>query len=344
MALSETSSTATPPPAPREPSPPLVILNPAAGMGRADRRFRRVERSFETWPTPPRVVRTSAPGHATRLAAEAPPATDLVVAVGGDGTANEVANGLLQRPGGQGRSVLGYVPLGTGCDFARALGLSREPEDTASAMADGRDVEVDVGRIEMTTPSGITVRYFLNAANVGAAPAVIRRLGQVRWLARLGAAAYVASVVREAFSVRPVAVRLTPDSEAGVVERAINVSVCNGPAFGGGMRLCPPAGLDTGMLDVVLVGDIGLVAILALVPHLRGDGVVGRQGILHRSCRTVRLEVPDSDAAGGGPTPVEVDGEVPGQLPATFSIIPGGLKVRVPSRAGSPLGRRDPGW
>jgi len=344
MTQSETSIPETRRPAsPQRPSA-LVILNPAAGSGRADRRFRRVEPVFRSWPSPPRVVRTSHIGDAVRLAAEAPAKTGLVVAAGGDGTANEVANGLLQRPGGQGASVLGYIPIGTGCDLARALGISRDPAAAAGTLAIGNDVMVDIGRIEMATREGAVGRYFLNAANVGAAPAITRRLSRGGWLARLGAASYVVAAAREALSVRPVGLRLTVDSGDPVRESALNISVCNGPSFGGGMRPSPHAGLDTGGLDVVVVGDIGVAEILSLLSHLRRDGVVGRRGVSHFACRSLRIEADTSSGHTSGEMPVEVDGEVPGCLPATFSVVAGGLAVRVPASSEQSLGDRDHGW
>ena len=110
------------------------------------------------------------------------------------------------------------------------------------------------------------------------------------------------------------------------------------------MRPCPQAGLDTGSLDVVVVGELGLAAILALLPHLRRDGVIGRRGVSHFSCRTVRIESPVPLGIGTGSIPLEVDGEVPGRLPATFSVVAEGLRIRVPAAATLPLGRRHDGW
>lgn len=332
---------------------PIVILNPAAAAGRGEARWQLVEPIVTGWREPPRIVRTEGPGDASRIARRARDAAcPMVVAAGGDGTAHEVVQGLLGAEGNQGSTSFAYLPLGTGCDFARGLGLAEDASAIARDLAAGADERhVDVGRIELLESgrgdggSGEPcrrgdggVRYFLNAANVGLGPAVALRVSRSRWLRRMGGSAYLLAAVERLLRARPIAVRWAVDGGEPRQEPLLNLSVCNGPSFGGGMRPCQGATLESGSLDVAFVGPMGFVSALFQMPRLMDGRRLDHPAIRLFRCRTIEIEPlaepaePLDDVAARSGFPVEADGELTASLPARISVVPGGLRVRAPAR------------
>lgn len=301
------------------PSSISVIFNPAAGAGRGERRWRRIRERVAAWSPSPELLRTEAPGEAESLARSARErGVGLVVAAGGDGTAHEVVQGLLADDGDQGGATFGYLPLGTGCDFARGLGLAEEPERIGRNLPCGRDVDVDVGEIEF---DGDRV-YFLNAANLGLGPAVARTVGGSGWLRRLGRSAYLLAAVRALWTAESVELEWSRDGGGREVSPLLNLSICNGPSFGGGMRPCPDAGLRTGALDVAFVGPMGVPAALMEIPRLMRGSRLRHPAVRLFRCRELTL--------GTAGLPVETDGEDAGRTPASVRVRAAGLRVRVP--------------
>ena len=216
-------------------APATVIFNPTAGAGRARRRWGAIESAFGDWPTPPQVVRTEGPGHATELAAVASRSgAPLVVAAGGDGTAHETVQGLLAGGTAARGPVFGYLPIGTGCDFATGLGLTAGSAAMARSMPEGRDLEIDVGIAEMSSGGREVRRYFLNAANVGLGPAVAEQVNSRAWLRRSGGPAYLLAAAAALVTARPTRIAWRTDDGREGEEPILNLSVCNGPSFGGG--------------------------------------------------------------------------------------------------------------
>jgi len=295
----------------------LVIVNPAAGGGRGVRRFETLRGVMELWHGRLRVRTTSKRGDAERLATKATAdGVSMVVAVGGDGTVHEVVNGILAT-GSDARPALAVVPVGTGCDFARSLGLPPR----ASAAEPRRRVSVDVGRVRCTTGDGRQERFFLNAANMGASTAAARRIKDSRLLKRAGVVAYVAAGLPEVI-VRPTTRFVV--AEQGAEERTeylVNLSVCNGPRFGGGLTLAPRANLFDGTLHLAQVGRGSLVSLLRTLSAGYSQPLHTPRGVQVR--RVTGLTV-DGDAA------IEVDGEIPGRLPAEFTVLPRALEVLLP--------------
>lgn len=260
---------------------------------------------------------------------------------------------MLADAADQGETGFAYLPLGTGCDFARGLGLAEPATAVATGLADGvEERHVDVGRIEALDLERGTleardgerprrrdggVRYFLNAANVGLGPAVALRVSRSSWLRRMGGSAYLIAAVEQLARARPITVRWTVDGGEPRRGRLLNLSVCNGPSFGGGMRPCPGARLDSGTLDVAFVGPMPFVSALLQMPRLMGGRRLDHAAIRLFRCRTLEIEPLGEPAAvgtlPGGGTPVEADGELTVSLPARISVLPGGLRVRVPASA-----------
>jgi diacylglycerol kinase (ATP) len=302
----------------RVPHAPLVIVNPTAGGGRAARALPWLRERLDLRPEA-RIEITARQGDAEALAADAADAGhDRIIVIGGDGTVQEVVNGLLA---GSAPPELGIVPLGSGNDLARSLGL---PAELGSAwrVAMGRVMRrTDVARAR--NGDG-TERWFGSAGGIGfdaqVAAAMIDRGG---WQA--GRAGYLLTTLNELrrFSNRPL--RLTVDGFSSD-HQVLLVAIANGAYYGGGMRIAPEARPDDGMLDICIVGDISRMTAIRQLPNLyRGTHVRHPQVSLAKG-RNIEV---DGDAA----TRVHLDGEPFGGLPLSVSVVPGALEVAVADAA-----------
>jgi diacylglycerol kinase (ATP) len=286
-----------------------VIVNPAAGGGRARRYWRRCAASggIEA-----EVVYTAARGDARRLAAEAGPR--LVVAVGGDGTAHEVVNGLLDTRA-QARPRLAVLQCGTGSDWQRTVPGPSRPEQVAAWLAGDRWSSIDVGRLESSSGR----RHFLNAADVGIGAAVVRR-AEVGVHALGGSVNFLYAAVVSLLRHRNTWVRMAIDGGPAVSIRVRTIAVANGAYFGGGMKIAPGARPDDGLFEVVVIGDVSRWLGLRSLPLLY-RGTHGRlRQVSFTSAREVRIEADQ-------PVGIEADGELAGETPVTFSVVPHALDL-----------------
>ena len=258
------------------------------------------------------MVQTARRGDAADYAAAA--GDRLVVAVGGDGTAHEVVNGLLRRTTGHPPKV-GFLQRGTGADLRRSVAAPRRPEDVAAWLTTDRWRPLDVGRLSTSTGR----RYFINVADAGIGAEVVRRAsrgpgvlgGTVNFL---GAA--VVSLLRH----RNTPVRLRLDDGPVLHRRIRTIAVANGAYLGGAMRIAPRARPDDGWFEVVTIGDVSRWLGITSLPMLyRGthDRLVQVE-----FGRARRVEIVSETPVG-----VEADGELAGTTPAVFEILPGALQV-----------------
>ena len=272
---------------------------------------------------------TDAPGHATEIAREAAlGARRLVVALGGDGTISEVAAGLLaarERAGaGAPQSELGIIPRGTGGDFRRTLGLPTDLAKAAQRIRASAGRPIDAGRAVFTTPEGGSAsRYFVNVASFGFSSAVAARanLSSKSFGAK---AAFVGATLRTLMLYENTEVMLQLDDAEPIRRTVMLTAVGNGRYFGGGMKICPGAKLDTGQLSVVTVGDMSKMRVVANLPRLFAGTHLSLEDVRATTAQKVRASPVDPAQL----VPVEMDGEPPGHLPATFEVLPGVLRVR----------------
>lgn len=275
-------------------------------------------------------VRTRGPGDATRLTREALRAgANSVVAIGGDGTINEVVNGFFE----DGERIapaasLGIVPFGTGGDFRKSLHLPKDHQRAGEILGRGRTRTIDLGTLELTRRDGGTEhRVFANIASFGISGMVDRLVNQSS-KALGGTLSFMIASARASFEYENQRVRLVFDEdESNPVDMTINtVAVANGRYFGGGMFIAPDAELDDGSFDVVALGDFNLKDMLMNGRRLYAGTHLDMDKVSHRRARVVRAE-----SLGGAAVELDVDGETPGILPATFRILPAALSVIVPS-------------
>lgn len=303
------------------PEPPLLLANPGAGGGRGRARLARLQSRLSAWRPPPEIVWSASVDHLEEMARLArAEGRSRVIAAGGDGTVHAVANGLLA---GVGRMPeLAYLPIGTSGDFGRSLRLPRAPAAVVEGLPEWPARPVDVGRVRL---AGGEVRHFLNFANVGLAARVAARVADSRWLPRLGRMSYPLAAAVEAGSARTVVVHMEVDDEPAWSGEVIHLSVANGAYFGGGLRPLGDSWLGSGRLHWLRLGAMGqAAAVRELARALR------QRPPAHPSATSGaawRLRV-DGDA------PVELDGQLPGRLPAAFDVEAAALNVVSPGLAG----------
>jgi YegS/Rv2252/BmrU family lipid kinase len=310
-----------------------VIVNPASAGGATGRTWARLASDLRTHFGAFNCAFTERAGDASVIAArEAGAGRSLIVACGGDGTISEVANGILESGAD---AELGILPSGTGGDFRRTLDLPQRARDAAAALAGGRSVRMDVGRVEFQDRAGKRARrYFLNVASCGMGGEVIRRVEENSggWLASAsrriagGQAAYAFTSLQAAVSFQRPTLRIQLDERPEFRLAIANLCIANARYFGGGMKIAPEAKLDDGLLDVVAVGDLDTLKILTNVYRLYLGTHLGMREVRHAHARRVRVSADKPDE----PVLLEIDGEWSGTLPATFEILPRALRLRCP--------------
>jgi diacylglycerol kinase (ATP) len=307
-----------------------VVLNPIAGGGRLKRRWGEVAASLKKHFGDFELRETQASGDAERLAFEfAANGFDLVIAAGGDGTASEVADGLLQAFQEKGVSTtLGLLPCGTGADFARGLVLPTAVDDVLQRIAAAEPRPVDAGRICYIDDHGaLASRHFINIASLGLSGATDRAINADRRKGKMSAKTlFLLRTVVEFMRYRFQDVRITVDDGTPVEARMALVAVANGRFFGGGMMIAPDADMTDGQFDIVIVRAAGKLKLIWDIRLLYGGRHRNHPAITILRGRKVIVE-PLGDAQANAAL-VDVDGESPGRIPATFEILPGALRLR----------------
>jgi YegS/Rv2252/BmrU family lipid kinase len=303
---------------------PLVIVNPRSGGGLSEPRWARIRSALAEGLGELDSAFTTAPRDATDIARrEATAGRRLILALGGDGTISEVADGVLAAGTGS-TTEIGLIPRGTGGDFRRTLEVPKEITAAAEHIKSAAARVVDAGRVRYrAADGGEGVRHFVNVASFGFSSAVARRANasSKRFGGRI---AFMAATVRELFAHDNTDVWLTVDGQERKRRRVMLAAVGNGRFFGGGMKICPHAALDDGALDLVAVGDMTRGQVVANLGRLFAGTHLELEWVTH--ARVTRLHAAPVEADAN--IPIELDGETPGYLPATFEVLPSALRIR----------------
>jgi len=297
-----------------------VIVNPVAGANSTRRK----------WPSLSRLLKhiglsfdheyTEGVGHAIELAKTA--AADgyrYLVAVGGDGTVNEVANGILRSADASGMA-LGVISTGTGSDFARSVGIPRHYLSAGSCLTSSRRLLIDVGVVEYQNKGKSLRRFFVNAAGIGFDAAAVETTERLpKYFG--GTIPYVVGLLRTLLGYRnkSVVLRIGDRSEAA---RILSVVVSNGCYLGGGMHVAPEASLNDNLLDVTIFGDIGKFDLLKSLPMVY-KGTHGQHPKVSIE-KATKITVESSERVL-----VHADGELLGEGPASFWLEPAALSIVV---------------
>jgi YegS/Rv2252/BmrU family lipid kinase len=304
----------------------VFLVNPASANGSTGRRWPEIAHRAQAAGLEGDTRFSERPGHLGELAREAALAgAERLVVVGGDGSVNEVANGLagLTRT-----PELAIVPRGTGWDFVRSFGIPNDVDAAVRIAVEGDVRTIDLGRVSYRAWDGSDAEaVFANVASAGMSGAIAQRANETT-KALGGKASYLWATFAVFAGWSAVRTRLTVDDEIRD-GRMFDVVVANGKFFGGGMKMCPDAEPDDGLFDVVTIGDVTKRDLVVTMPKIyRGTHLPHPKAEALRG-RVVTIETDE-------PVPVELDGEQPGTTPARFEVLPAALRVRVP--------RVTPGW
>ena len=306
----------------------VFVVNPRSANGATLRRFEQARPKFRSRLGDIEVRLTERPRHATELARAAVQAgAAAVVAVGGDGTNNEVMNGFFDEQGGRidSPTALGVVTSGTGGDFRRTFGWSAEPLDDLERLARFEKKRIDVGRLTCrSAEGGEVVRHFINISSFGMSGLVVDVVNNSS--KALGAkASFLLGSARTMATYRPQRVRMAMDDGVAVERDVTFVAVANGQYFGGGMWVAPAAKQDDGMFDCVQVVGGGL---LFWVRH--GLKIYSGKHVGLPECHVTRCRrVTATPAVAGEQVFIDLDGEGPGILPATWDMVPACIDLLV---------------
>lgn len=282
------------------------IVNPAAGNQHALKVQTMLKQELDKRGIDCRFVRTEKPGHATDLARQAASADDCtgVVSVGGDGTAFEVACGLMNTG-----VPMGIIPAGTGNDFIKTVGLPKKPLDALEFILTHDARPVDVG--------GLNDRLFLNVCGTGFDVTVLDYTTAAKKYCR-GLLPYLIGLIRGIAHYKPVYVRFTADGHTE--EREVLIcSIANGRFFGGGIAICPEASADDGLLDLVIAEHQPRWKLPFLVPSLLMGRIDKFSFTTHKRCREVEIYSKSMR--------LNIDGEITNIDSAKFSVLQGALKL-----------------
>jgi len=297
-----------------------VIVNPVAGAYATRRKWPRLSRLLKHIGLSFDYEYTEGVGHAMELAKVA--ASDgyrYLVAVGGDGTVNEVANGILHSTN-SGDTALGIISTGTGSDFVRSVGIPRDYVSACSYLTSLRRLLVDVGVVEYKSEGQSLQRYFVNGAGIGFDAAVVEATQRLpKYFG--GTIPYLAGMLCTLFGYRNKSVVLSLGARVQA-KRILSVVVANGRYFGGGMYVAPQAELDDGLLDVVIVGDLGKFELLKALPMVYKGTHINHPKVSIEKATHITIESSERIL-------VHADGELLGEGPASFRLVPAALSIVV---------------
>jgi diacylglycerol kinase (ATP) len=311
----------------------LVIVNPQSAAGAARRQWPQLSRILNGRYGQFEARFTTRPREATELTRRGlEEGFEVVIAVGGDGTLNEVTNGFFEeprpgqplvpvRPG----AALGLYPFGTGGDFRKTIGMPKRPNDAARALRFSTQSAIDVGRLDFLTPEGEEKsRVFINITSFGLSGVVDEMVERgPKWMG--GKPSFFLASARAILQYEPQPVRLELDGQSLYEGPIYLVAVANGQYFGGGMWVAPEARPDDGAFDIVIVRGMSKArwmiqgSSIYSAKHLRLPEVSA-----HRGKRLVAIPL------GSSPVRLDMDGEQPGSLRSTFEVFPGALRFLRP--------------
>jgi YegS/Rv2252/BmrU family lipid kinase len=288
-----------------------VIVNPKAAGGKAIKKLPEIS-SVASSIAPEYLLHVTGSIEDARLRAREFAALGIgrIIAVGGDGTFNEVANGILDS--GR-RAEIGIVPAGTGCDLPRTLGVPKSIEDSLRFALTAEARPMDVGLAKTSTME----RHFLNVAGMGFDAKVADRAQQHKRLS--GKKAYMVALAQSLTDFGYVDVSIDVNGEE-IATKAVFVSIANAQYLAGGFHFAPMAHIDDGLLDLAIIDDISLPGFVKAVPSVMRGKHLNNPHWHHYTTKHVRVTATT-------PALVQLDGEIAGTSPAEFSVVPKAIDI-----------------
>jgi YegS/Rv2252/BmrU family lipid kinase len=302
--------------------PIVLIINPNAGNGSTGAKWPLIQTLVRDRLGPFEHFMTEGPGDAEHLAAEAVHGgPERVICVGGDGTLNEVINGLMaEGEAARSRPVLGFIPNGTGCDFVRTVAIPRNIERAINVIAANHFSPMDIGRLIFYDHAGNRAcRYFHNITSFGLGGEVDERVN--RTTKAFGPfLSFIWATLISIFLYGKKRINLKIDDSPETEFVIWNVAVANGQYHGGGMWVAPDAAVDDGLFHLTVIGDLSIPAVFYNLPKLYSGKI--------KAVPTVSTFIGKKITATSDETVLlDVDGEQPGMLPVEIDVIPGALNI-----------------
>ncbi|HBI56809.1 MAG TPA: lipid kinase [Firmicutes bacterium] len=300
----------------------FVLVNPVSANGTTREVWPKIAEEMKQRGLNFETHMTTAVGNATEAVRNAlRNGKTTIIAVGGDGTANEVVNGFFEgetpiNPAAR----LGIISRGTGCDLIKTLGIPKDYPGALDVIASNRAREIDLALVEFSHEDGTPGRrWYANIADAGLGAAVCKRVNHVSKSAG-GLLSYLSGTLWSVLSYKNRWARIEADGEKVYEGSLILAGVANGNYFGGGMRLAPIAHIDDGKLDLILVRGMSKLRLLINLPRIyRGT---------HLSHSKISTYLVDEVMINGEkPLEIEMDGETPGNTPVKISVRRGAIKV-----------------
>jgi YegS/Rv2252/BmrU family lipid kinase len=299
----------------------LVLVNPNAGTQKGEKDWKKISRLLNEYGFDYHSVFTEHKLHAIELVPEyIEKGYRKIIVVGGDGTMNEVVNGIFAQKTVLSTNItLGMISIGTGNDWVRTYNVPLEYKQAIEIIKQGKTLEQDVGIVEYSSNSGTRTRYFANIAGFGFDGLVAKKTNADKEKGSSNPFLYLANLVSSLFSYNSTNVRINIDGRE-IKAKVFSMSVCIGQYNGGGMIQAPDALPNDGLLDLTIIKHMSKLSIVYNLRRLYDGSIRKVKQVELLTGRSIRIE---SDF----PIPLEADGESLGNSPFQFNIIPKSLKV-----------------
>jgi len=297
-----------------------IIVNPAAGANSTHRKWPSIQSLLRKTGLSFDFQFTEGKGHGIELAkAAASDGYRYLVAVGGDGTIHEVANGIMLAAEPQNTS-LGIICTGTGSDFSRAIGIPHDYTQACSSLKTPRKIVIDIGLVEFHIKGQLCRRYFINSAGVGFDAETVASVEKLPKFIG-GTLPYLTGLFYSFIGYRNKLFTFKI-GEKQEQKRILSLVVANGGYFGGGMHIAPGAKLDDSLFDVVIMGNFGKLEILKNLPQVYKGTHLSHPKV--RLERNTRISIESKQKFR-----IQADGEILGEGPVSFSLIPQALTLAI---------------
>ncbi|NQU15813.1 MAG: diacylglycerol kinase family lipid kinase [Desulfobacteraceae bacterium] len=293
------------------------VVNPNSANGLTGKEWPHIRAKAKDRLGPFESQITVGPGDATRLARQAVRAgAEIVVCVGGDGTLNEIINGVMDEKGPCRKDLLlGFIPRGTGCDFIRTVPLPKDPDKALENIAVCHSRRIDLGRLTFQDHAGHTSsRYFHNVLSFGLGGEVDERVNRTTKIFG-GFVSFIWATLISILLYDTKQIQLKVDDYFQEEVTSWNVAVANGQYHGGGMYVAPGASVDDGLFHVTEIGDLSKPGVFWNLPKLYNGKIYEHKEIRKLTGRRI-------EASSNQRVLLDMDGEQPGQLPVIVEIVP----------------------
>lgn len=299
----------------------LVIVNPNAGNGKGEKDWDKISLLLKNEAISFKTEFTERKGHAIDLSMKAvADGYKRIITVGGDGTLNEVVNGIFAGKASPVTDIaISLIPVGTGNDWGRMFGIPLDYKKAVKIIAENKQMLHDVGVISFYDGSVKQERYFINIAGLGFESVVVKRTNYQKDNGRGGKLIYFYNLLMSLISYNNTKSEIIIDGEK-ILADVFSLNVGNGRYCGGGMRQTPGAVPDDGLLDVTIINGMGKFEIIRNLKILYDGTILRHPKIDGYKCKNIKVT---SDPV----MYAEADGESLGQTPAEFSIIPSGITI-----------------